>query len=845
MKPNKIVTLILTLAMVAMIGVEAKADISNAAVLFLRIAPGARAAGMGEAFVAVADDATATHWNPAGLGDYPLSDSWIQTDVPESYRPVSAIAALKTSSGSSYTSYEIWALTKQGLARYDHKRWYLSESFSTRTSETLRGIISSYFNLREGDQLDEIVHRVAVFNNRRDISNVEKLRDSSLAVVSSEYNRLADMTQQLDSLVASYDRCLVNWDKVDEAYKLLAKGLEDGNFDQTETDRLFFAIEKAHTRFIPETINIPYSAYISGEINYLASTDEFVVIGSDEGLYSYNGKNWRSHNEDENLPSTNITALYSIGKTVLVGTDSGMVRHGGLGVSALPNSGNLPSGYVSALGGGENGRLFAVIDGDLWGFNGNSGNNWSNSFSYKVAIDETPEKIAEQFLTTDTPEERAAFVAKLKELNQRLTAPAQPAMPDSAMTDTTAMSDSTTMTDSTEIAAPEAKPMAELALTPGMLIEVPYVVKLDEKINAIYYDVKGHIWLATDNGVLKFDNREGWSRHGTETEVADVTGNGSKVVIASNKGVFVTEDGIKFNSAGIKGIGSNPMIGIHAGDNGMWYASDSRIVTGAKAQTQLSFMHVKWLPELASDLYYEFFSAVGNVKDWGTFGGNVTFISYGTFSRTLKDPTPVGEFDSFDVAVTLNYGSSLTRKLKGGIGAKIIYSRLSPQGVDNEQGEGTSTGFALDLGLLYRWSDRFNLGLAITNIGPKMAYIDAAQSDDLPRNLAFGFAYKLMRSDYYQLLVTSEINKILVGLDDGFSKELEEMVINSGAEFVYARLFAVRAGYIYDQEGNIKTLTLGVGLSLAQKFKFDFAYIPNNSSVALANTLRVSISFVP
>ena len=40
---------------------------SEAAVLFLQISPGARAAGMGETFVAMSDDATAVYWNPAGL----------------------------------------------------------------------------------------------------------------------------------------------------------------------------------------------------------------------------------------------------------------------------------------------------------------------------------------------------------------------------------------------------------------------------------------------------------------------------------------------------------------------------------------------------------------------------------------------------------------------------------------------------------------------------------------------------------------------------------------------------------------------------------------------------------
>ena len=39
---------------------------SEAGAIFLLIAPGARAGGMGEAQVAVANDAYASYWNPAG-----------------------------------------------------------------------------------------------------------------------------------------------------------------------------------------------------------------------------------------------------------------------------------------------------------------------------------------------------------------------------------------------------------------------------------------------------------------------------------------------------------------------------------------------------------------------------------------------------------------------------------------------------------------------------------------------------------------------------------------------------------------------------------------------------------
>ena len=41
--------------------------ISEGGAIFLLIRPGARPSGMGSAFAAISDDATATYFNPAGL----------------------------------------------------------------------------------------------------------------------------------------------------------------------------------------------------------------------------------------------------------------------------------------------------------------------------------------------------------------------------------------------------------------------------------------------------------------------------------------------------------------------------------------------------------------------------------------------------------------------------------------------------------------------------------------------------------------------------------------------------------------------------------------------------------
>ena len=49
---------------------RAFAATGEAGFAFLKLGVGARAMGMGSAYVAVADDPTALHWNPAGLASF-------------------------------------------------------------------------------------------------------------------------------------------------------------------------------------------------------------------------------------------------------------------------------------------------------------------------------------------------------------------------------------------------------------------------------------------------------------------------------------------------------------------------------------------------------------------------------------------------------------------------------------------------------------------------------------------------------------------------------------------------------------------------------------------------------
>lgn len=78
--------IILLSALLAMFAVPALAyEAGTAGLLFLRLGVGERAAGMGEAYTAVAGDATAIYWNPAGLASldhtqlHLMHNEWMQS----------------------------------------------------------------------------------------------------------------------------------------------------------------------------------------------------------------------------------------------------------------------------------------------------------------------------------------------------------------------------------------------------------------------------------------------------------------------------------------------------------------------------------------------------------------------------------------------------------------------------------------------------------------------------------------------------------------------------------------------------------------------------------------------
>ena len=163
---------------------------------------------------------------------------------------------------------------------------------------------------------------------------------------------------------------------------------------------------------------------------------------------------------------------------------------------------------------------------------------------------------------------------------------------------------------------------------------------------------------------------------------------------------------------------------------------------------EITIMHANWLPQFAGDMYYDFLAYRQDIEGVGTIGANVTFLNMGKQTITGESgPDPLGEFSSYDIAFSGSYGTTITENFAMGVSLRYIRSNLAPQGQGAEIGEGKANAFAFDVGLLYKFpflNNRLSWGMNLSNMGPKIAYIDVAQADPLPTNLKTGLAFKLV-----------------------------------------------------------------------------------------------------
>ncbi len=960
-------TLILITAILVLVIAQAAEAVSNAAVLYLRVAAGSRPAGMGEAFASIADDATATYWNPAGLGNAPIAGVLTTAVLPDRYGDITDVITMEGAMGR----VETWVIAGGRLLMFDGNNWSSGTEYPTSSDQMLEDFLKTIIDIEDEEKLENMAVGVIDANCAVTEAELDTFIEIVQTWVTEDYDAHDDLINGLEKLKEGYHACLLNTEHFRSLQDKLNDGLKDSVMTSEELDRITYSLDRVVNRFLPSRLIVPHSTGIGADLTCLGKSGKYLWVGTNDGLYRRAGKAWARFSTDDVLPSNNISCMDNSGDYLLIGTDQGLVLyyHGSFtGFDYLPKEPVEQITFTAT----DNG--YAVIGGVIYSYDGQG---WTDSYDYEVRIDDNMEKLIARAGVYHTSEEYEYLERKIRELNRPQSLETAAAAGEEAesteegppadslavdaeqaeieevvesVSDTAAVSkaiegeEGETVDESEQAEVKEVvEPVLDTAavseaiegeegevvdeseqaealdaedaeipehgldwLVEGNVIQLPYSPRLRYEVTAMTVDLYNNLWVGTTNGLLSFIGKN-WTRYGYDRFMVPVGGDSLNEAVAmtaeeiarhylpgadssriellaanindynqlndesvppgetiyvynSNIGASVRSTGEVFGNlyagteyglekmtesgweeVGFEQLDQRQVLAAYDYDAKAYYVSSRGITTETSGSHELVLMHVKWLPNLDLDMYYEFLSYVHHVRGIGTFGVSVIYLTYGTIEFMDEHGNPTGEGHPFEVTTALSYGSSLTSSLKWGMTGKFIHSHLSEQGAGQERGEGIASAFAFDMGILYKISERFQFGAAISNIGPRITYIDAAQSDPLPRNLGVGFSYKLVNSAYNRLTMQVEANKLLVDMNEGLGKEMENAIRHFGAEYCYSNLISLRAGYKYDKEGQVKHLTFGAGLKLSAA-RLDFAYVPSSEDSPLANTLRMSFT---
>lgn len=136
---------------------------SGSAIITLQMPVGTRQLGMGEVGAAIADDASAMYYNPAGLAFGPLADEWkLSYPAKSKQSPFFTKLASRTRSGF-FSKSELWAGTVEGILKFDGDDWSEYHTVELEGNAKIRDAVRVFAGTERG--LDEYVRVVRKYNH--------------------------------------------------------------------------------------------------------------------------------------------------------------------------------------------------------------------------------------------------------------------------------------------------------------------------------------------------------------------------------------------------------------------------------------------------------------------------------------------------------------------------------------------------------------------------------------------------------------------------------------------------------------------------------------------------------
>jgi hypothetical protein len=247
--------------------------------------------------------------------------------------------------------------------------------------------------------------------------------------------------------------------------------------------------------------------------------------------------------------------------------------------------------------------------------------------------------------------------------------------------------------------------------------------------------------------------------------------------------------------------------------------------------------------------------------NWGTVGIQFQYIDYGSIQETRADAVDLvipasGEpffnagltgrtFTPYSYVIGLSYAKGFTDKFSAGGTMKYamesLWSDQVISVVNTVTGEVTDYKTYADV-LLFDFGMKYNtgfrsvqMGVSVQNFGSQVAFAKVAH----PAPLAFrlGVSANLLGSE--ALLFTDETNRFTIAYDL-FQPNDYKQQMHIGAEYCFADIVALRAGYKVDYDTEGLTFGGGVHTTIAgAPLSFDYSF--GKLSEFLNNVHRISL----
>lgn len=261
-----------------------------------------------------------------------------------------------------------------------------------------------------------------------------------------------------------------------------------------------------------------------------------------------------------------------------------------------------------------------------------------------------------------------------------------------------------------------------------------------------------------------------------------------------------------------------------------WNPAGIALIPGNEA----IFNHSEWI----ADINFDFAGFALNLGSLGSFGAFANFMTMGEMDVTTElYPEGTGQrFSAGSYAMGVSYARSLTDRFSIGFNLKYVHEYIL---------NSAANGIAIDIGTVFVTQFRgLRLGATISNFGTKMRMggrdlllqhdIDPQRKGsneninadlkttayDMPLNLRVGMSYNALQN--------TKQHALWISVDAVHPSDNVEMV-NLGAEYILADMFALRGGYasLFSKDSE-QGLTLGGGLnySFGRRIavKVDYAY---------------------